>query len=311
MKHWKIPADRETVDLSSLMPRQVGLFYLFLVAICHQTSPRGRKALEGVVAGVPRKGWDFLLHSFLRAVAADPSLIEVKTWRGFDVLRIRGLFSSDLTEPDQRARLIRDLGEVMQANGWETADMIHKEAAGHILDREPSLVSLLSRFRAYDDPVRKKTFYFLSLMRNHGIWQYVDLENLGAPVDYHEVRGHLRLGTVQIHSSTLRNKIEKFQPVDPEEDIAIRQATFDAIQAIAGQVGRTPSELHYLFWNVFRSNCVREFPNCFGTRPSPLPEPYRQLSPDVVDNACPFAGKCPSAGRHRPPCEHVFDTDYY
>lgn len=60
----------------------------------------------------------------------------------------------------------------------------------------------LAGIRAYRDPVRKKSSFLLELLRSQCGWQFVDVENLSAPVDYHEVRGHFRLGTVAEHKLT-------------------------------------------------------------------------------------------------------------
>ena len=60
--------------------------------------------------------------------------------------------------------------------------------------RISNLLNTLGNFSAYRDPVRKKSLFFLSLLRNSGLASFSDDGNLGPPVDYHEVRGHLRIG---------------------------------------------------------------------------------------------------------------------
>ena len=91
-------------------------------------------------------------------------------------------------------------------------------------------------------------------MRNTGLWTYKDPENLGAPVDYHEVRGDLRIGTINVLDESLKSKLLKGEPVTAEEDIALRGAVFNAIMFLSDETRlRNPSQLHYLFWNVFRN----------------------------------------------------------
>jgi hypothetical protein len=46
-----IPADHEDSFLAEMTPKEIGNFYLLLVAICHQTSPRGKPPSEGEVGG--------------------------------------------------------------------------------------------------------------------------------------------------------------------------------------------------------------------------------------------------------------------
>lgn len=52
-------------------------------------------------------------------------------------------------------------------------------------------------------------------MQNAGLWVFADRDKLGAPVDYHEVRGHLRIGTVQIHDEELRTRLVEGRDVSP------------------------------------------------------------------------------------------------
>ena len=153
-------------------------------------------------------------------------------------------------------------------------------------------------------------------MRNAGFWHYANNEDLGPPVDYHEVRGHLRLGTVIVNDESLRQKLFNDLPVSPEEDIAIRQSVHDAIMLISRQSKlNNPSQLHYLFWNVFRSCCSRESPHCQNCPPNcSLPNRYVHLAiHEDGQRRCPFSNICEQtcATTHQQYYEHVFDTDYY
>jgi hypothetical protein len=219
-----------------------------------------------------------------------------------------------LDDPTGRAALIRNLGDVMARHCWESVEELYRAASGRVCTGTPNLIELLAEFRAYDDPVRKKSYFFLSLMRNANIWIYDDPDRLGPPVDYHEVRGHLRIGTVEIGDPNLRAKLLAGREVTREEDIAIRQAVLDAIMLLSEMTGlRNPSQLHYLFWNVFRSCCTRESPHCESCPPTcTLPERYVPLAihADGV-RRCPFSSVCQSAGKEPKLVEHRFKTDYY
>ncbi|MBZ5492329.1 MAG: hypothetical protein LAO76_15485 [Acidobacteriia bacterium] len=202
----------------------------------------------------------------------------------------------------------------MLHHSWDSVDRLYDVSQGRITGGNANLLDLLAQFRAYDDPVRKKSFFFLALMHNTGLWQYTDPEQLGAPVDYHEVRGHLRLGTVEICDSSLHSKLISGRDVTAEEDITIRYAVLRALMFISECSGlRNPSQLHYLFWNIFRSCCSRENTHCNSCPPDcPLPDRYVPLAlfPDG-QRRCPFSGVCQSVGREPKLLEHVFETDYY
>ena len=59
---------------------------------------------------------------------------------------------------------------------------------------------------------------------------YTDEQDLGPPADYHEVRGHLRIGTVRVEDEQLRQKLVGRQRVSVDEDNAIRGCVVKAIE---------------------------------------------------------------------------------
>ncbi len=319
LKSQSIPLDKEDTNLRGFSREQIGNFYFFLVAICHQTSPRGKMPLEGKVGGRQRRGWDYLSAKFEAAARSAPELLIPSRWTVMSGLEVSVLFRDPelgdrLTESASRAALVNNLGRVMQINHWSWLEDIYRLCCARVATGSPNLIDVLAQFRAYSDPVKKKSFLLLSIMRNTGLWHYIDEERLGPPVYYHEVRGHLRLGTVMVKDNTLRQKLLNTLPVTPAEDIAIRQSVFDAIMLLSELTDlHNPSQLHYLFWNVFRSCCTRESPHCQECPPDcSLPERYVPLAihPDG-QRSCPFSDICASAKTHQRYYEHVFDTDLY
>ncbi len=314
-----IPAAREDISLPWMSPEQVGNFYLLLVAICYQTSPRGKPPLEGHVEGRHLYGWDYLSAKLEAAARSKRAVLSPAFWANIDAEQVRALFRDPtlgdlLSNPQHRALLIRDLGEQMACRSWTRAAQIYDDCEGRIATGNPNLLSSLAKFRAYDDPVRKKSFFYLELMQNAGLWKYVDPENLGPPIDYHEVRGHLRIGTVEVLDRKLVTKIMQGEEVTPEQDVFIRRAVYKALMFVSEYSGlRNPGQLHYLFWNIFRSCCTRENPHCGGC-PSTcrLPDRYVPLALHSRDGRrCPFSSVCQSAGREPKLMEHTIDTDYY
>lgn len=318
IKSHTIPVDREDTSLPWMSSQQVGNFYLLLVAICHQTSPRGKLPLEGDIGTRHLRGWDYLSAKLQDAAKQDPHLINPRSWAKITPEDVQRIFHDKnlgdrLTDPQGRAILIQDLGQQMLHRAWDCADDLYAASKGRIAGARTTLLNLLSQFRAYNDPVHKKSFFFLSVMHNTGLWNYADPDQLGAPVDYHEVRGHLRIGTVDICDPLLRSKLNEGKEVTPEEDISIRKAVFNAVMTISECSGlRNPSQLHYMFWNIFRSCCSRDNTHCHGC-PSDcaLPSRYVPLALDKTGRHCAFATICASAGQSKKLLEHNFETDYY
>jgi len=319
LKSVSIPIDKEDSSLVDLSREEIGNFYLFLVAICHQTSPRGKLPLEGMVGGRQLRGWDYLSAKFEEQVRYDRTLLKPFKWLAFTGDQLSTLFQDSelgnrLSTPGKRAQLIRDLGSVMQSEGWLWLEDLYQLCSARVTTGEPNLLDTLAKFYAYRDPLKKKSLFLLSLMRNTGLWKYRDDDQLGPPVDYHEVRGHLRIGTVRVNSNDLRRKLRNSVHVDSDDDLEIRRAVYDAIMMLSESTGiRNPSQLHYMFWNVFRSCCKHESPHC-ETCPSDCSLPDRYVPMAIHANGhrrCPFSSVCASVNTPHRYQEHVFETDYY
>lgn len=318
LKSQTIPIDKEDSDLPGFSSREIGNFYLFLVAICHQTSRRGQLPLEGTVWGIRRRGWDYLTAKFEESARLDQGLLTPSHWAKITGKELSKLFADAeigkrLTDWERRGELICDLGQLMQDNQWSWFEDIYQLCRGRIDTGDINLLNVLAQFEAYRDPVKKKSLFLLSVMHNSGLWQYVDDEKLGPPVDYHEVRGHLRIGTVKVNDSELRQKLLNGLPVTDDEDTAIRQAVYDAIMHLSEITElHNPSQLHYLFWNVLRSCCKHDAPYCIKLPPDcSLPERYKPLAIHSNGEKCPFSNACASTSASRRYYEHVFETDYY
>lgn len=313
-----VPIEREAVNVQGPAASDVGNFFLFLVAICHQTSPQGKEPLEGFVSGEHRIGWDYLVARFEARVSSDPSWLEVQRWAKCSSDDLRDLFSdadlgSRLTGLDIRAHLLSDLGTKMLGFGWPHVDALFGHCQGRVRTGSPNLLGSLGRFAAYRDPVWKKSLFFLALMKNAANWQYADPEELGPPVDYHEMRGHLRLQTIRVLDPLLLSKLKSRILVTGLEEIALRRSVFKAIIIISELSGlHDPSRLHYLFWNLFRNVCVRSQPRCRANHyPKNLPSQYREQLDVGSSVNCPYESICPSANTYDPILEPVTDTDYY
>ncbi len=308
-----IPRPREDTPHEGLNSEELGNFYLMLVAICHQT-----QTLEGVIDGVHFRGWDFLARKLAKATSSSKELLEPSTWEEFTVPQLTSLFRDQsfgetLSGPADRTELLRDLGTVMRGRGWRRFDELYQLSERRAVSGSPNLATLLSSFRAYSDPVRKKTLFLLGIMATSGDWAYVDGFSLGAPVDYHEVRGHLRLGTVVVTDSALRSKLLDHADVQEPEDVAIRQAVYDALGRIASSLAISPLQLHYLLWHIFRSICLRTEPLCWDMPDSVIiPEAYRDVIEQLAEaRQCPFAAECASSNASPRYFEHRFDTLWY
>lgn len=314
LAEFSIPIDHEDVLPSRLTSPLIGNLFFFAVAICHQT-----QNLRGDVDGVELRGWDYLYRKLMHQAEIFPSVLDPEEWiecseewltKNLAINRME----SESFNLQQRAGLIRNLGANLLGNGWKNIDQLHSHCKGIVANGNPSLLSCLNKFWAYDDPISKKSFFFLGLMSNSGLWNYSDPNNIGPPVDYHEVRGHLRLGTVLITNSLLEDKLIKSLPVEREDDLEIRSRVYEAIINISTYFPQnSPMQFHYLFWNLFRNICTRNAPRCFNQTSIVLPTQYIHFAIPSKSGRmnCPFFDICPSASEQNRYLEHQYLNHWY
>src|SRR5262245_51873911 len=80
LQRFELPDLAEDTGRPKLNRLRTGNLYLLLVAICHQTSPRGKAPLEGYVEGIHYRGWDYLSAKIAKEAQQDTGLLEPRTW---------------------------------------------------------------------------------------------------------------------------------------------------------------------------------------------------------------------------------------
>lgn len=314
-----IPTAAEQIVLGTAHSAATPDFYLALVAICHQTSPQGGPQLKGRLAsGGTSVGWDYLRARLLERVGGGWLFGTPDVWRRIRASDLEAALADEdnvrtLADCEVRAHLLRDLGVGFARCRVDRVADVYESTRRTLRDSSRvDMYTFLAQFVAYADPVEKKSSFFLSLMQSECGWRYRDVENLAPPVDYHEVRGHLRLGTVEIVDDELLRTVRARGLVDAQADIEIRSATRSAITLIASYLEpSTPADLHYLFWNTFRACCRPTSPHCTKCDGCSLPERYRIGLPSLSNRACVFREVCPSAQSNNRLHEHQTRTHYY
>lgn len=257
-----VPVPAEEGPLAGIIESAVPNFYFVLVAICHQTSPMGQTQLSGKLKdGTTASGWDYLRKRFLDRAVERSELLDPNAWLSTTTDAVERMFEDEdhqrtLIGSDRRAMLIRDLGQRFRALGVNDIRAVYVQSQGWLRRPDGGMYQLLRSFEAYRDPIQKKSSFFLELARGQAGWTFKDPEALSPPVDYHEVRGHLRLGTVVVEDAGLRERLRTGADVSSVEDTDIRGAVQEAIERVSSHHGKVScSRLHYLFWNTFRNCC--------------------------------------------------------
>jgi hypothetical protein len=311
----RLPQSLVRQTLFSSDRKVVGNFNLLLVAICHQT-----QRIHGTVDGKLCHGWDFLERRLNRICQSNPDLLEIGTWTAltqasFERVLCQSPEGAIDMDAGPRVQLINDLGYQMTRAGYASFEQLYDEKKRRC-SGDVSIVSFLKqRTRAYSDPVEKKARLLIGLLRDAHGWEFSNDRELGAPVDYHEIRGHLRIGTVVIRDKMLAAKIES-DSVSEHEDHLIRDGVSSAINAIAQCSERAdPLRIHYILWKYFRTICRREEPNCSARKASAfnqLDPAYAQAFERIVGSSgCAFSCACESFKEKTFEAEYSYKGTYY
>jgi hypothetical protein len=290
--------------------------YFAIVAICHQTSPVGAPRLEGVIGDRMKSGWDYLKEKYLLAALVDSKWADPTFWLSISPAELSQLYEDSvkgvtLTRIEERSSLLNNLGrQLLQTGSGSVTECFG--AHGKQLDGASGFLQYLSTIEAYRDPVRKKSLFFLSLANKECGWTFASGAGLSSPVDYHEIRGHLRIGTVQILNPDLLNKIESGVALTETEDTALRQKVQEVNDRTAKETGNSSSVIHYLCWNIFRNCCPRDSTKTHCTICDPLcalPAQYTHMV--GYQNKCVFSEICMSANKANKVVDPPYLGDFY
>jgi hypothetical protein len=290
--------------------------YLAIVSVCHQTSPLGERRLEGFVRGRHLAGWDYLKERFLEASAQDPSLVEPNVWAELTPSALSQLYADEqngltLGRVTERTSLLNNLGSYLQAISTSRIVELFIRCDRR-LNGASGFMAAIAGTEAFSDPLMKKSYFFMSLAISECGWKPQDPDDMLSPIDYHELRGHLRIGTIAVNDKDLERKVLLGLPITASEDAELRTAAQTANSRLAKSLGTSNSRLHYLLWNVFRACCPRSSveTHCEGCPDRcPLPKQYKAMA--SYEKRCLFATICRSATSAQKVIDPPFLGHYY
>lgn len=301
----ELPKENESVthaEINKLDGIDLSNCYFAIVAICHQTSPLGEPRLRGIIGNNEKVGWDYLKEKFLQTAQKNKDWTDPSFWKLINPLELANIYAdckygSTLNRINERTFLLNDLGRVLSKSGYTNIKMLF-DACNNCVSGESGFLANLKMFKAYADPVMKKSQFFVSIARSELKWNIMDPQFIQSPVDYHELRGHLRVGTVIIKNQEFLEKIIRSLPLSEEEDIELRSKIQEINDCIGKECKYDSSTIHYFLWNVFRNCCPRESDktHCFQCSTScGLPASYNNLF--IYEGKCFFSNFCISAGK--------------
>lgn len=235
--------------------RKEANFRFYLVAFCQHT-----KSLQGMIEGEWYRGWDYLERACRRAMADDPDYFSADSVSRITGQELRRILSDDfdpahstLDRVEERVKLLRDCGQCLSAQYDGDVMNLYRQADGY-LHGERGVLELMSEFKAYSDPIQKKSFLFLMFVSQAGIWKIKDPENLKVAVDYHIMRIALRSGMTKV-GGTLERVLKERKEVDAATDTEVRGAVQEACDLLVRHSGHSVFEVDNILWMMGRNCC--------------------------------------------------------
>ena len=259
-------------------------FFLAMVAIDHRTRGRGR-VFEACIGGRRLVGSELLYYLGREALERDPEFFSAERLARIsadDVRRWLSYGGATIWDPEVRAYLLRDLGTKLLKLFRGEASRIIDESRGALRGSgtEPGLLDLLRVFRAYEDPVEKKSMLLAKILERRGIAEFRDSHSKRVAVDNHIARIGLRLGIVRL-GGELWKLVREGREVSVEMDVLIRMCLREAWFEVSKRSGIDPFLLDDALWTFGREVCLWGSPRCFECS-----------HPLCFEGSCPFKDLC-------------------
>ena len=258
-------------------------FFTVMVAIDHRTRNNFTN-FEAYIDGKHLFGADLLYYLGMKLFKKNPKLflpenltkIHLEEWK--DLL---GYGKVRLWDYKLRLFLIWDIGKKV----LEFYSSFEKLFSVSTIEEFRKRMRI---FRAYEDPVEKKTFLLAKFLEGRGLVKFVDSENFEVAVDNHLSRIAIRIGIVKFSNYSF---IERGIEVSRDDDIKIRFKIREAWKIVSNLSGVDPFTLDDFLWSFGRNICTSNKPKC---------------------DLCPFKEKClaNALGKYFPEHKHLI-TWYY
>ena len=246
------------------------LYFLVMVSIDHRLSYHDRP-YEGIIEGKYYHGADALYKLGSIKYKEDPSFFYQENLSNLNQDNMikwltienknRKIYPSDIMV---RLELVKDIGNKIKKNFYDPYDIITISKGYLRRGVNDGFIDLLKIFKAYQDPVEKKSFLLAKFLERRGILNINDPFNKEVPIDNHLTRIALRLGLVETDELT-REKIAAQEEFSEFEDIILRISIRQAYKIVSQSSGIDPFIMDDILWSFGRKCCKINEPVCMTT----------------------------------------------
>ncbi len=238
-------------------------YFLVMVAMDHRTQIPGQTYFSSKIEGKEFSGaillyklgkmmYDKDREFFSPRRLIEITEIDIKNWLTSDTGKVR--------DPEIRAKLLRDLGyKLIKIYDGHVKNLVQKSNNKLKDEKEDGLIDRLKIFRAYEDPVEKKSYLLAKFLIRRNLFYPIDQHNMQLPIDNHLTRIAVRTGIIESEDITL---FKNTREASYEEDIIIRLQVRRAYKKISELSHHTPDKLDDYLWMHGKRICTQQNPKC-------------------------------------------------
>lgn len=217
--------------------------------------------LIATIDGRKLKGSTYLYYAYTRPLKEDPEYYTPERQANLTRQDMLELFRADdgsdpMPALDLHLSQARQYGRDMLALGITPQDVIERSKSSPTPLK--TFLTMLDHIGGYkEDPLRKKTnLLALCLDQRPEMFLPITGDMCVPPViDYHAIRCCLRTGLIDVPGKDLREKLTNRQLLSPEEEWAVRYASYRAVEELIGVSGLSAGAVDWFTFNYTRSHC--------------------------------------------------------
>lgn len=226
------------------------------------------KPMIAQLDGTMLKGSDYLWRAFTRQMEQDAEFCSPERQANLSQDELLAVFRADdgidpMPAVDLHLKLSQQYGRDMLALGL-TPQIILQKA---LESPQPlqTFISMLDHISGYkEDPLRKKSSLLALILnqRPETFLPLADEEEVAPIIDYHALRLSLRIGLLDVVDAALKHKLINQQVVSPDEEWAVRYATYCAREQVTALSGRSEGTVDWLFFSARKFCPEMSAPEC-------------------------------------------------
>ncbi|HDO20215.1 MAG: hypothetical protein NDF53_00340 [archaeon GB-1867-097] len=224
------------------------------------------------------------------------SMLTVTGRSVYDWLRVDEPYPRRINLPDVRAFLLRDAAYRLIKDYNGSFKRLVEVCNDLLYGSSKGFIERLSEFKAFRDPLGRKSFLLAKFLSRRGFFNFKDAENLEIPVDGKICRIALRLGLISLDDESM-NRLIKGGQFTASEDYAVRCRVRESLKLVSAFSNVDPLVLHDFLDLLGESCCRSSSPVCVAECNLERCELLRFLV--NCNGVCPLLPVCESKGSER------------